>query len=485
MNVIKFKRDTSFRNDLFTPESFAHPAKLDSQLLIWIVERYTKPGETILDPMFGSGTAMLACMLGRNVIGVELEQKFVDMAKANWEKVRQRPQLGSTMGNCQILQGDARNLEGLLANVVLTSPPYPAQTSTSKQTEGLFKGRKLFENGRDPQQHSEGQIGDLPYGQVDKIVTSPPFGEAEFNYKHGMKEVTKNFKGRKVWEQHFQQQVREDNIGNLPYGSIDHVITSPPYEGSIIDGNENFEGLRKIRGDKASQKDKFRTIQFGKETTGYGSIDSIITSPPYEEAMGEKHHSPIADKVFKEKGLGVYTDRIDHIVTSPPYEASVTGQSGIDPAKMTRGQADNWKPRDRSKEPAWNKSVLRPSGFEYSPNKENIGNLKSASYLEAMAQVYSECHKVLKPGGLMILITKNFIREQKEIRLDLDTIKLAENVGFHFQERWYRELPAQSFWRIIYKKRFPLAPELKYEDVLVFRKEQEEFHYDDNLPENP
>ena len=53
----------------------------------------------------------------------------------------------------------------------------------------------------------------------------------------------------------------------------------------------------------------------------YGEIDKIITSPPYEEAMGDKHHSPRADKLAEEKSNPVtYTDRVDSIITSPPYE---------------------------------------------------------------------------------------------------------------------------------------------------------------------
>ena len=39
---IKFKRDTAFRKQFFVPDSFAHPAKMDAQLLLWIVERYTE-----------------------------------------------------------------------------------------------------------------------------------------------------------------------------------------------------------------------------------------------------------------------------------------------------------------------------------------------------------------------------------------------------------------------------------------------------------
>ena len=178
---IKFKRDTSFRKDFFTADSFSHPAKMDSQLLIWLVERYSQPGEVLLDPMFGSGTLMLACTLGRHVIGVELEKRFVDMAKANWEKVRQRPQLGYEMGRCEILQGDARNLEGLLADKIITSPPYGNPRDTTEEYDdkydlrrpkGVAWGRESF---RGRYGEGEGQIGNLPYGEVDKIVTSPPY----------------------------------------------------------------------------------------------------------------------------------------------------------------------------------------------------------------------------------------------------------------------------------------------------------------------
>ena len=252
---IKFKRDTSFRNHLFTPESFSHPAKMDAQLLMWIVEGYTKAGETILDPMAGSGTTMLACTLGRNVVLIELEDKFCKMMSTNWEKVRMMPQLGYQMGECKILQGDARQLEGL--------------------------------------------------------------------------------------------------------------------------------------------------------------FDSVITSPPYEnqgQGQGNEYH---AERMRgSETGLG-------------------------------RG---------------------------YSKSTKSIGNLKGNTYLSAMLEVYKQCYKVLKEKGLMILVTKNFIRNKQIVNLDKDTIKLCEQAGFTFVEQHYRELPAQSFWRIIYKQKYPDAPEIKYEDVLVFRK---------------
>ena len=82
----------------------------------------------------------------------------------------------------------------------------------------------------------------------------------------------------------------------------------------------------------------------------------------------------------------------------------------------------------------------------------------------------NQCFAVLKDGGLMILIIKNFIRDQKEIRLDQDTRTLAERAGFVFVEEHHRVLTSQSFWRTIYYKKFPDAPRIDRENVLVFRK---------------
>lgn len=103
---IIFKSDTRFRKRFFIPDSFTHPAKMDAQLLIWLVERYTRPGETILDPMAGSGTTMLACTVGRNVILVELEKlRSSTRAEREAEIVRTVKQLSPTQDSTQSREG--------------------------------------------------------------------------------------------------------------------------------------------------------------------------------------------------------------------------------------------------------------------------------------------------------------------------------------------------------------------------------------------
>lgn len=321
---ITFKSDTSYRKGFFVPESFAHPAKMTAPLLLWIVERYTEPGQTILDPMAGSGTMMLACPLGRDAVMVELEEKFCQMQRDNWEKVRQMPQFGYEMGECEIVQGDARDLEGLFDSVIV-SPPYAQNTHHSDdpaELEHLRPGRR---------------------GRIAGTAGSSP-----------------------------------DNIGNLKYGETDTVISSPPYSGAI---------------------------------QGSGS-----------------------DAARKRIAEGRYKGLRPDVWLSEGNKAGKTFGDG------------------------------------YSVDPSNIGNLKSDSYLEAMLQVYKECHKVLREGGVMALVTKDFIRDRKRVDLASDTIRLCEEAGFIFLERHYRKLTYVSFWRRIYKQKYPDAPVIDTEDILILRR---------------
>lgn len=379
---LEFKSDTKYRKQYFTGLHFSHPAKMHLSLQMWLIDNYTQPGEVILDPMAGSGTVLVACMMGRDVVAVELEDKFVTMQLGNWEKIRQRgPMLGFEMGEATILQGDARNLEGLLVDKIITSPPY-AETLMADRDRGKARVKRLRSSG-----HND--IAD----RIEKVDN---------------------------WHQHEGDYNPDnpDNLGNLPYGSIDKVITSPPYSERMDGGMKDTPSML-----YTDEKPDTWFTQRDKRNIGnlpHGNIDSIITSPPYEESVHSTGQS--AEKV---KSLG---------------------------SKYSNG------------------SQAVSMEYGYSEDQANIGNLKSDSYLSAMLQVYQQCYLVLKNGGLLILVTKNFIRNKQEVRLDEDTIKLCKSAGFTFKERHYRKLTQQSFWRVIYQQKYPDAPVLNKEDILVFTK---------------
>ena len=302
MNV-KLKPDKVLRDRFYTAESYQHPAK--GHLGLWweILERYTREGETILDPMAGVGATMLGALMGRNVICVEMESHFVSPMLASWEKMRQSPMLGHSLGQVVILRGDARCLPIGRADAVITSPPFQDQLAAHDP--------RWFEAHR-----SEFGGGAIPGSSYTR-----------------------------------------------PSAQVDAAIFSPPYADNDLQGGET----------------KVWAEKFGTQSHNHG----------YNNNQGE-----------------------------------------------------------------------------------NIGNLRGPAYWEAMRQVYAECHRVLKPGGLMVLVVKGFVRAGFYQDLPLLTRQLCETLGFRFVETWRRELWSLSFWRILQQRRDPAAfdSRLRFEEVLVLER---------------
>jgi site-specific DNA-methyltransferase (adenine-specific) len=54
-----------------------HPTEKPVELYKWLIERYSKEGDRVLDPTFGSGNSGRACAeLGRTYTGIEKDVKF-------------------------------------------------------------------------------------------------------------------------------------------------------------------------------------------------------------------------------------------------------------------------------------------------------------------------------------------------------------------------------------------------------------------------
>ena len=66
-----------------------HEAKFPLELAKRVSRLYTDPGDLVIDPFIGSGTTALAALaLGRRVIGIEKELKYVDLARENIAEAR-------------------------------------------------------------------------------------------------------------------------------------------------------------------------------------------------------------------------------------------------------------------------------------------------------------------------------------------------------------------------------------------------------------
>ncbi|HKM44817.1 MAG TPA: site-specific DNA-methyltransferase, partial [Dysgonamonadaceae bacterium] len=65
------------------PSKAQHRTEKSIEMLEWLIKTYTNEGDVVLDNTMGSGTTGVACInTNRNFIGIELDDKYFEMAKA-------------------------------------------------------------------------------------------------------------------------------------------------------------------------------------------------------------------------------------------------------------------------------------------------------------------------------------------------------------------------------------------------------------------
>ena len=83
-NILSFKRDNSR----------LHPTQKPIPLLEYLIKTYTHEGETVLDNCMGSGSTGVACVnTGRSFIGMELEEKYFEIAEQRINEARRNVEL--------------------------------------------------------------------------------------------------------------------------------------------------------------------------------------------------------------------------------------------------------------------------------------------------------------------------------------------------------------------------------------------------------
>jgi DNA modification methylase len=109
-------------------EQLHHPAKYPEELAFRFINFFTQKGNWILDPFVGVGSTLIACKeSGRNAVGIELQQEFVESGKKQLLTIK-----GS--GEQHFLLGDSQYASALITkqfgnsppvfDYLITSPPY-------------------------------------------------------------------------------------------------------------------------------------------------------------------------------------------------------------------------------------------------------------------------------------------------------------------------------------------------------------------------
>jgi len=162
----------------FPEDAIRHPAKANLNLINFLIDKYSREGDLILDPMAGTGsTCVLAALKGRDAICIDIEPLFFQWMEKAREIVEKTPMLGRKGRIINIL-GDARRLSELLKqiDIVITSPPY-AETISHKSGGPVKKIVNVGISTITARTYSENEnnIGNLPLGDMSRSEGRPTY----------------------------------------------------------------------------------------------------------------------------------------------------------------------------------------------------------------------------------------------------------------------------------------------------------------------
>lgn len=82
VRIIKWRWNGMLQEPNYPKEKRTHPCQKPLGVIKWILGRYSKPDQLILDPFCGSGTTCVAAkMLGRNYIGIDISEEYCEIAR--------------------------------------------------------------------------------------------------------------------------------------------------------------------------------------------------------------------------------------------------------------------------------------------------------------------------------------------------------------------------------------------------------------------
>jgi len=272
-------------------------------------------------------------------------------------------------------------------------------------------------------------------------------------------------------------------------GMVDLIITSPSYGGSeAVDqrktqnttiaahggGNVSKAGYQQI--DRMADNGLHARHGGGPHSQisakQFGYVDTIITSPPYQDALHHDQVGAAIKRIRAERGNrgngNVSTPQaydVDLVITSPPYQDSLNPEHAARGRTWAEGELPPvMKVMDK-------KAQSRAQAVcGYGTDGENIGNLKGKKYLDSMRAVWRSCAEVLKPGGILCCITRDCVKDGKRVPVGEQNRALLLEAGLEFLECETWAVPNMSFWRILQQRKNPDAPLINTEQVYIFRK---------------
>lgn len=522
--ILNYPRDI-LRRKYFVPEHTEHQAKLEVQTYIWLVEKYTSPGDIILDPMSGIGTVHFAATMGRHTVGIEISERFYEIQQ--WNLAKFDEVVGLTGGSL-IYWGDCRRflpLTGWPASFGNMEPQVQQALAERQQKADIVifcldpKSLILTHNftwqpledlkigdtivGVDEYPEGEGrsrllrptQIEDKTTHTLDTFqITLEDGRELICSGEH--KWLGYRYPSSTMLEWFTTSQLRPGMA--LRSFSRQTWVPDTSFEGGYISGVLDGEGSIKTEtgaiGFKQLPGLVWDFVCQYLETLGieywsgvYNGVNMLtvtrrddcakllgITQPLrlLPQAQEFWYHHELPNRDFKAYIQSItYTGKKELIGLKTTTNTLIV--NGI-VSHNSPPYGDLWKTTKKS---AFHEE--KHINIGYSDDAGNIGNITNYPlYLAAMREVYSLCNRSLKPGGRLITVTKDYVRARQRVYISKDNVACCLDAGFQVEDWHFRYTDPKVFQIGARKERAEAGinlPELDidYEDVIVLQKVRE------------
>jgi DNA modification methylase len=486
---------------MIVDDAFAHPAKFSYGLITKIVEHgllrgWWKPGDVIGDPFGGVGLGGIVCAYhGLRWVGCELEPRFVELANRNFDLHRRRWQAVNDPEPAIIL-GDSRRFAELVGGCcgIVSSPPYAegmGHGGAPSRGDGRADDRNLdgMQNGYGS---TPGQIGAMKAGSVSAILTSPPYAETPIvgpNSGACSGGIGKQFRlGNRpkgaASDATTGYGSTDGQIGAMKAGSVDAIVSSPPYADRLAQVSKNGIGSTDY-GDNGHAIIERRTAWAALDHEAFAAYLSdrraVLTLSKaevdrrlgtntvysfYEGRRGstDQWRIPLPSTYRKLKEVLKLDDRFDDVLLSTEMVeverramkmghtiadyGSTDGNLGNLPAGTCDGvissppyEGTQIIGGDQVNRSAIGKGVDLCKGARFEDSKNyigspgQIGNTNGDTYWGAAKAVYEQMRLAMKPGGIACIVVKDYIKGGKRVPLCDDTMRLLEHLGFTPVER--------------------------------------------------
>lgn len=367
--------------------------------------------------------------------------------------------------------------EGAAPAIIVSSPPY-AETSVAKNSSGVDR-TKQYESYRSSgggqsfeafcvtqDKHSgdygssDGQLSRMPAGQVPSlVVSSPPYagiatGAGGLNTKPGA-DGQQSGRSASAPSQDTDQRYgsSDGQLAVMREGDVAAVVGSPPFVNSDLKaGGGSAAAGKPSRADGTAGGRAKGDYYHGESAQNLGNmaageIAAVVGSPPFENSL--------------DRGVVDKKDRV-----SLAREMGISNAEHISPIDMER---------------------IGKRNQEYGSTDGQIGVQSGETFWAAAADIVAQCYEILKPGGVAIWVTKDFVRKGKRVPFGDQWQALCESRGFvlacrhramlveHygeqddlFGEAKQLQTSRKSFFRRLAENKG--SPAIDWEDVICVRK---------------